>query len=411
MSIRRHAGKWRNLRVLLHAYEFACALYYSSNRRTVSTRRHLELTAAGLLNASKKSRDGGYAMRYSLYLNWDIGYVETTGYIIPTALELAEALGDSALRLDALGHGPWLLTHQREGGGFPGASRAEPVVFDTAQVLIGLERLFKETGERRYLSAANEAAEWLVEELDRFLTSARASRGIPTYNARSAGALIEYGVSRNEPRYVDCGERFLRWVTEQRLPSGLFEGAQLGDDSDFLLHTSIYVIEGFLMAHAALGKIEWLEAAIDGAQCFKRVNLDRDGVLFSHYGPDMAPTTNEWCLPGLCQWALVCLTLFSITQEPEYRECARRALEAVKSKQIRAPGALRGAIAGSAPFWGRYEKMAFPNWSLKYFADALLLWQRLGLDASASHSTQAKPPQEQAHNAKGRTLTAEECAE
>jgi len=31
-----------------------------------------------------------------------------------------------------------------------------------------------------------------------------------------------------------------------------------------------------------------------------------------------------------------------------------------------------GALPGSFPLWGRYEKFAFPNWGTKYFVDALL---------------------------------------
>jgi len=33
----------------------------------------------------------------------------------------------------------------------------------------------------------------------------------------------------------------------------------------------------------------------------------------------------------------------------------------------------RGAIAGSAPIWGRYSMFEYPNWAAKFFADALML--------------------------------------
>jgi hypothetical protein len=32
-----------------------------------------------------------------------------------------------------------------------------------------------------------------------------------------------------------------------------------------------------------------------------------------------------------------------------------------------------GAIAGSAPIWGRYSLFEYPNWAAKFFADALML--------------------------------------
>jgi hypothetical protein len=33
----------------------------------------------------------------------------------------------------------------------------------------------------------------------------------------------------------------------------------------------------------------------------------------------------------------------------------------------------KGAIAGSAPIWGRYSMFEYPNWAAKFFADALML--------------------------------------
>ena len=33
---------------------------------------------------------------------------------------------------------------------------------------------------------------------------------------------------------------------------------------------------------------------------------------------------------------------------------------------------IRGAIAGSYPIYGRYERFKYPNWAAKFFIDALL---------------------------------------
>jgi len=32
-----------------------------------------------------------------------------------------------------------------------------------------------------------------------------------------------------------------------------------------------------------------------------------------------------------------------------------------------------GAVAGSAPIWGRYSMFEFPNWAAKFFVDALIM--------------------------------------
>ena len=39
---------------------------------------------------------------------------------------------------------------------------------------------------------------------------------------------------------------------------------------------------------------------------------------------------------------------------------------------------IKGAISGSYPIWGEYQRLAFPNWATKFFVDALLLEETLG---------------------------------
>ena len=57
------------------------------------------------------------------------------------------------------------------------------------------------------------------------------------------------------------------------------------------------------------------------------------------------------------------------------RDHARRAVGYVKRKQrVDEPDlTIRGAVAGSAPIWGRYSMFEFPNWAAKFFADALMM--------------------------------------
>ena len=54
---------------------------------------------------------------------------------------------------------------------------------------------------------------------------------------------------------------------------------------------------------------------------------------------------------------------------------ASRAIEYVKRRhRLSEPDpAIRGAVAGSFPIWGRYSMFEFPNWAAKFFADALMM--------------------------------------
>jgi len=50
-------------------------------------------------------------------------------------------------------------------------------------------------------------------------------------------------------------------------------------------------------------------------------------------------------------------------------------LEQTKAMQslVSRNSGIRGAIPGSYPCWGKYERFSFPNWASKFFADAMML--------------------------------------
>src|SRR5690606_29134658 len=66
------------------------------------------------------SADGGVARDFSLVRGWATSYPETTGYIVPTMLALADHLGDPAYRDRARRMLDWLASIQLPDGGFQG---------------------------------------------------------------------------------------------------------------------------------------------------------------------------------------------------------------------------------------------------------------------------------------------------
>ena len=87
------------------------------------------------------------------------------------------------------------------------------------------------------------------------------------------------------------------------------------------------------------------------------------------------PTARYACLTGIVQMALCWLRLAHITSKPVYRAAAARAIDYVKRTQRldHQDPAIRGAIAGSFPIWGRYSRFEYPNWAAKFFVDALIM--------------------------------------
>ena len=100
-----------------------------------------------------------------------------------------------------------------------------------------------------------------------------------------------------------------------------------------------------------------------------------EGWLAGTYGEDWLGRVRYCCLTGVAQMSLNWTRLAQEAGAPELRENARRAIAFVKlhHRMDDHDPIVRGAIAGSAPIWGRYSRFEFPNWAAKFFADALMM--------------------------------------
>ena len=127
---------------------------------------HLKAAVEWLCRAQDVMRDGGVCGRYALDGGWSSSYPETTGYIIPTFLALAQEFHDARFEERAARAVRFLLAVQLPDGAFASGEVEEntvtPSVFNTAQILGGLTAWHRLTGDPRALEAADHAAEWLV---------------------------------------------------------------------------------------------------------------------------------------------------------------------------------------------------------------------------------------------------------
>ena len=103
-------------------------------------------------------------------------------------------------------------------------------------------------------------------------------------------------------------------------------------------------------------------------------------VILSIFAPaamgSMAFGNLTWgMLLGLAQFAVVWAKQFAQSGEPDLLEASQRSLDFVLAHHRIRGGSphTRGAVAGSAPVWGRYAPLSYPNWAAKFLVDALLL--------------------------------------
>src|SRR5215469_11134129 len=127
------------------------------NLRVYSDREHLLAAANWLKRAQDATSDGGFVGRYFLRTGWSSSYPETTGYIIPTLLKLADELHEDEYIQRAQRAIDFLLSVQLDSGAFPGAEIAEnrtrPSPFNTGQIMNGLQRWTERTGDERCRTA------------------------------------------------------------------------------------------------------------------------------------------------------------------------------------------------------------------------------------------------------------------
>lgn len=345
---------------------------------------HLLAAVGWLERAQDAMKDGGVCGRYKLASGWTSSYPETTGYIVPTFLQLRRALDADRFRDRAQRAVEFLLSLQLPDGGFPGGevdqNRTEPSPFNTAQVMHGLQAWAVEAGDARCVEALRRAGNWLCDLQDADgAWRKRFYGGIETtYSAHLTCWLAEAGEFLDEERFLDAARKHLAWVLQHFdsehawFDRSGFERDDHQARSSFT-HTIAYTIWGVLRTAEVLADQSGQKAAADAASAgLRRLELSRwlPGVLDYRY----RGVSNYACLTGNCQFALIWLHVYRKSGDPRLLNAAMKALDLVRRTQpITDPrDGVRGGIAGSDPVWGGYISHAFPNWAAKYFIDASL---------------------------------------
>jgi hypothetical protein len=325
--------------------------------------------------------DGGVARHYSLVSGWGPSYPETTGYIVPTILDYAEAIGDNELLKRGKRMLDWLLAIQFPDGSFQGgiigAQPLVPVTFNTGQILLGLAAGARKFGEP-YRTSMNRAAEWLVQTQDpdgcwRKHGSPFAAAGEKTYDTHVAWGLLEAALVEPQKNYQAAALANVYWALTKQKENGWFMDCCLTNPETPLTHTLGYALRGVLEGYRFSREEKLLVAACRTADGLLTAMKD-NGFLPGCFHPDWNPAARWACLTGTAQIAYCWLTLFQFTGDTRYRDAAKIANVYVRRTQdVNGPPEVRGAIKGSFPVNGEYGTNQYLNWAAKFFVDANLL--------------------------------------
>jgi uncharacterized protein YyaL (SSP411 family) len=353
---------------------------YAGRPQPGKTALHLQAAMEWIYRAQDATPDRGVSHSYAIGGGWLRSYPETTGYIIPTLLNIHVLTGEAEARQRALEMADWELSARQESGAIPSLVDHQPVVFDTGQVIFGWLRAYEVTKDTRYLEAATKAADWLIASLDPDGIWRKhgnpGTNGEHVYNVRTAWALIALSQTIGDSRYSDAMRPFLRWVLAQETERGWFRQNCLTQNQRPLLHTIAYTAQGLLESGAILGDDEYIAASQRTAEELAK-HVGPDGRMPGRFDDRWQPAVGWACLTGMAQASIVWQRLDRFGHQSRYSEVVRKVHSFLKRTQdlkTKNPG-IRGGIRGSFPVNGEYLRYKIPNWAAKFFIDALLLEQ------------------------------------
>lgn len=322
---------------------------------------------------------------YRFPWGWVPPYPETTGYIIPTLLNLADETGDPELQPMADRMGRWLTSIQGKDGGFAAyelglGQKAD--VFDTGMILLGFNALQHRGTDPSVTQAAQRAAVFLQQSIDdqgAFVRNVSHDM-LHTYNVRAAWALVAHGTLMGDNASTEAGIANVDWTLRQRRDNGFFDNNGFKPGGNANTHGIAYVLRGLLQVHFLTGRQDILDAVKRGATAVIG-RLEAEGWLAAEIGPEWEFRSKHICLTGCVQIAIICFRLAAMTGDQKFVLAAERLIAQVASTQsVRdTKKAHNGAISGSYPIYGAYAPLQYPNWATKFMVDALLVrkkWHR-----------------------------------
>jgi hypothetical protein len=356
---------------------------YQPDPSDTDLERHLRAGADWLVRAQDTGNDRGVAYGADLGGPFLASYPETTGYIIPTFLTLADYYRDDSFASRAREMGVWESEIQMESGAVMGgrvdSAHATPAIFNTGMVLLGWSALCRRSPDPVFLASLRRASQWMLElqqsDGDWKKGNSRfANPNTTVYNVKAAWGLCEAGRVGDMPEAVAGAVRNAEFCLSRQLPNGWFRDCCLVDASRPLLHTIAYAMQGLIGIAVIAEREDFIAAAARTADSLL-ARMDGDGFLPGLVGPDFENTVGWSCLTGTAQTAIVWGRLFQLTGRPAYREAMQRANRyLMRHHDIQNPDPrLRGGVPGSWPVWRDYGRFMILNWATNFLVESLLL--------------------------------------
>lgn len=353
----------------------------TTSDRLRDDRVHLDAALTFIMRSIEQGKGRASSKAYQVGKGWLPPYRETTGYIIPTLLDLAEYLHRADLADTADRLGSWLAEVQEPGGGFIEhdlRQDTKPIVFNTGQILHGFNALILRRERKDLVPHARLAGDFLVSSADDTGSFVRNEHHdmAHAYNVRSAWALLTLGRLLRDDRFEKVALGNADWTVAQQRENGFFLNNVFEPGWNANTHGIAYVLQGLLEIHCISGRESYLAAVRRTAERIVSVYGARR-QLVSEIGENWTFLSRHLCLTGYAQLAIVFFKLYRLQGDTRFLNAGLNLLDDVAATQdvTSTSRPHYGGIKGSFPIYGRYAPLQYPNWATKFFIDALLAKQ------------------------------------
>lgn len=306
---------------------------------------------------------------------WHLGYPETTGYIIETLLDYAPDFPQLPLREYAMNSADWLLTQQLDNGSFPAllAGSQKPSIFNSGMIVFGLLNAEKIVQHKDRKSALDKLRSWLhtIPDEQIILTE-------PTYISRALWAFLLLADDHFDELLKEKINRISKSILNWRNQHGAFDHWGFNRKHTAFTHTIAYTLRGFLEMGALLNDVTYIQVVTDAMEVL-RLDRQKRKKIAGSYNDSWQGNYSFRCVTGHAQLSIISFRLFQLTNDMKWLDFGRCLFEDIITDQKLNPmdPDLQGAVPGSKPIWGAYMRGKYPNWSVKFYLDALRLYAQL----------------------------------
>lgn len=330
----------------------------------------------------------GYNARSRSY---DGPYPETTGYSIPTLLDVSDTLANTEAEDMASRAAEWLASRQMQNGaircniepaGSGSRAPAQVVVFDCGAILQGFAAMARRRD--RFAAAAQGLATFLVaeQEPDGIWARHLAFKEFGSHNALVAYALIAAGATLDEPDFASAGHRCLDNIRARLRSDGYIEGCEFPGVRRGIafLHPFVYTIEGFLKAEALAPGHGYLEAVLPALEALRDSIMRTGEVPGAFVRQDLSTGFSFTALTAIAQLADVGFKADRLMRGARYAAMSVRLMWFLRGvlSQTLGDNEWIGGLPSSFPIDGEYLPFRVNNWGTKYLIDACLEEIRAG---------------------------------